>query len=652
VHQPKYALFYDNHTMPHCPDVGKGFDVEHFTDRIKACGVDYLTFHARCNLGMAYYDTSIGTKHPSLEYDLFGRLADACQRKDIALTAYLNAGISSAEGVAHPEWVRLPFDGHAYPEERMTPYVRTMCFNSGYRQHLVSMVDEIARKYPVAGFFIDCIGSPDCVCPICIREMKERSIDWRDKQAVREFGKLASKRLAIDIAQAVKKINPEYLLYFNGLGYEEQFGIGTYLECECLPASPGWGYDFLPLAARHMRTIADQPLLNMTARFYEWGDFGGLRAAEGIKSELLTGLSLGLRPNVGSHFHPRGDFEDPVLDRVEEVYRYLREREAWYDGARPRAEIAVVFVKDHTHFGAKKYLRSAARLLGELQQQFDVVTEFADWGKYELLVLPDEITLGDKAAQRIKAHLENGKAVISSGHSGLDPARRRFALEEQWGVRYEGECDLDPAYFRANKTFAPEIADMPLSLYAGGIRMTALPGAKTAATLFRPYYNRHWDGEYAFFYNPPDRDTGEPALTFNGRVAHFSHNIFSGYHERGAIDLRTMLKLALDRLLPEPMLRTENLPSFARATVTEQSFPARRMAHILTYVPERRGQTDIIEDAVAALDVKVALRLDGKPVTKVYLAPERAPLAFEIKDGYATVNLPAVRGYALVVFES
>ena len=70
MHQPKYCLFYDNHTMPAIPDVGESFDVEAFTDRIKDCGVDYLTFHARCNLGMAYYDTKIGIKHPSLKYDL------------------------------------------------------------------------------------------------------------------------------------------------------------------------------------------------------------------------------------------------------------------------------------------------------------------------------------------------------------------------------------------------------------------------------------------------------------------------------------------------------------------------------------------------------------------------------------------------------
>ncbi|WP_286922610.1 alpha-L-fucosidase, partial [Proteiniphilum sp. UBA5375] len=112
-HKPKYCLFYDNHTMKAIPDVGENFDVEAFTDRIKACGVDYLVFHARCNQGLAYYNTRIGTRHPSLKYDLFGKLSEACQRKGIALGAYFNAGISSEEGLQHREWTTLYFDGRS-----------------------------------------------------------------------------------------------------------------------------------------------------------------------------------------------------------------------------------------------------------------------------------------------------------------------------------------------------------------------------------------------------------------------------------------------------------------------------------------------------------------------------------------------------------
>ena len=104
MHQVRYGLFFDNHTQMENPDVGRDFDPEYFTDRIKECGVDYLAFHARCNVGMAYYDTRIGIKHPALKRDLFGELAACCKKKNIALVAYFNGGISTMEGVQHREW--------------------------------------------------------------------------------------------------------------------------------------------------------------------------------------------------------------------------------------------------------------------------------------------------------------------------------------------------------------------------------------------------------------------------------------------------------------------------------------------------------------------------------------------------------------------
>jgi hypothetical protein len=267
IHIPKYALFYDNHTMMACPDVGASFDVEAFTDRLKRCGVDYLTFHARCNQGLAYYDTKIGIKHPSLKYDLFGKLAEACQRKGIALGAYLNGGLSHAEGVQHPEWMAIAFDGRVYTEKRFNPYVRTMCYNTPYRDHLIAMVKEIAQKYPVSGFFIDGMSGFQCVCPTCVKEMKERGIDWNNEAEVIKFARFSAIRLARDIAGAAKAINPDFLLYFNGLGYEDQAEFNTYNDVECLPTE-GFGYEFLPVMSHYVRTTGSKPVLNMTGRFY------------------------------------------------------------------------------------------------------------------------------------------------------------------------------------------------------------------------------------------------------------------------------------------------------------------------------------------------------------------------------------------------
>ena len=92
-------------------------------------------------------------------------------------------------------------------------------------------------------------------------------------------------------------------------------------------------------------------------------------------------------------------------------------------------DVAVVAVKPP--FGNELF--GVARILGELKQQFDVVTENSRWGHYRTLILPDTTVLTDGLKQRIESHLKGGGGVIASGWSGLDPARKVFVLPA-WGL--------------------------------------------------------------------------------------------------------------------------------------------------------------------------------------------------------------------------
>lgn len=647
-HQPKYCLFYDNHTIPACPDVGENFDVEIFTDKIKAANVDYLVFHARCNQGMAYYDTRIGIKHPSLKQDLFGLLADACKRKDITLGAYFNAGISSEEGRLHRDWTTLYFDGRSLREPRFTPHVRTMCYNSGYRDHLIEMVKEVVINYPISGVMIDCLIDYPCVCPICVKEMKEKDINWNNEEEVKKFSEFSAIRLAKDISHAVNAIKSGLLISNNYPGYEGLKGINTYFDVVCLPASEE-GYEFIPVMSHYVRTLGDMPILNMTGRFYDWGDFGGLRPEVAIKSELLYGLANGMRPNIGGHFHPRGDLETAIFDRIERIYKDLQTREEWFDNAKNITEIAIVYPKSIHNIRGDKELKSAVRMLSELKHQFDVVTLASDWSKYKVLIFPDNITFDEEITRRVKRHISEGKAVISTGSSGIDKENRRFALEQEWGIRYIGENDFDPAYFHVEKNYTHGMPDMPLSLYSSGIDMKSSKGTRVGAFLIKPYYNRMWDGEYAFYYNPPDKVTEKPALTIHNRVAHFSHRIFSGYFEKASVELRTVFNNVLQQFLPNPLIKQENLPSFARAFVTEQ--PKRTMVHLLSYIPEMRGRTQMIEEPIELSDLTISIRQDNKDFKNIYSAPDRERLSYQVTGDYIEITLPKSKGYSLIVLE-
>lgn len=191
---------------------------------------------------------------------------------------------------------------------------------------------------------------------------------------------------------------------------------------------------------------------------------------------------------------------------------------------------------------------------------------------------------------------------------------------------------------------------MPIALYEPGTEVAARPGTEVLATIVAPYYNHGWDGRHGYRYTPPDEDTGRPAVTLNGRVAHASHPLFRTYYHSGALPMRRIIAGLVDRLLPEPLIRAPDAPAFSRMTVTSQ--PGRRMVYVLAYLPESRGAgINMIEEPLDLNGLSFGLRLDGRAPRRVYLAPSEDPVAFEVRDDYAEVTIPRVRGWAVVVFE-
>jgi len=462
--------------------------------------------------------------------------------------------------------------------------------------------------------------------------------------------------MARRIADTANELKPNLLLYFNGLPFEDQQDIGTYLEYECLPTG-GWGYESLPVYARYVRNLG-KPVLNMTGRFHRsWGDFGGIRTEASLEYDCLYGLANAMRTTIGDHFHPRGDINRAVFSLVRKVYPRLQKLEPWLDGATALTDIAMVAPRptfQHVNVEASprsmEAVKGATRMLSELKMQFDVVSAALDWNGYRLLVLPGTVVLDESLAAKVKAHLDAGGSILASAWSGLDPDRKQFVLENECGVTFKGDDPYDPAYLLADSQVADGLPDMPMNFYAPGVAVETLPGTDVLGEIIAPYYSRHWDGEHGFLYNPPDRSTGRPAVTKRGCVIYIARAVFSGYFHHAPIHTRRLVANLLKMLLPNPMTRSEGLPSFGRLTVTSQK--NRRMIHVLAYVPERRGTSiDMIEEPIDVRDLGVSLRLDARPPRHVYLAPVRKELPFTIEDGYAHTMIPYLSGYAMVVLE-
>lgn len=645
----KYGLFYDFHTSTTIPDVGANFDVEKFTDEVKSCGVDFLTCHARCNQGNAYYDTSIGMRHPSLKFDMFGDLAKACRRKGIKLSAYMNGSLSDEELIAHREWMTVFVDG-TMVRPKNGPWARVACYNSPYRDHLRDMALELIRKYDVDGFFFDCLCLFPCVCEHCIKEMKELGYDYTNEESARKFSDFSVARLCRFLNDAIRSEKPDALIYFNSRPFETIVDMSSHLECECLTTT--WGYDYLYNHAHYLRTVAgpDKSVMNMNGRFHDWGDFGGLRSEVGLEYDLFYGLANGMRPDVGGHMHPRGDIDMPVFDAIRNVYKNIQQYDKWCDNAVNQAEIGIVAGRNS--FGSVDFnsaTGSAVRMLEELKYQFDLVTDFVQWDSYKLLIFPDTVEFTEEIAKRVDKFIRNGGKVLATARSGMPAVNADVPELKGWPVKYADPLPFNPLYFNPAGDLAKGLPLMPLSVYAGGVTVKPVSDASVEMRVVKPYSNIGWDGLRANFYTPPQCETEYPFVVTSTNVIYCSCEIFNGYAKFAPHNLRKLLANMIGRLLPEPKLKAPSLPSFARAFV--QTSGNDELVHVLAYAPEIRGRSNALEDRGQLVNKEILLRLDGRKVKSVYLAPDKKRLEFSVEGKYCKVTLPFVEGYALAVFE-
>lgn len=652
---PRRAIHLDFHTMPGIYDVGRDFDAEDFAQTLARAEVDYITVFARCNLGFAYYPTKIGIPHPGLKRkDLLGPMVSACHKRGIRVAAYINAGIDHEHALRHREWVKVTKEGKVYDYRQMGHWFRNMCLNSGYRDHLKAMIKEILGQYPVDGLFLDCFSLTPCYGTECLQGMKQRGMNILDDGEVTEFCRIITVEFTDEVKKLCRQMRKNIFICFNGMPYRLQ---PKHIELEILPTG-GWGYDYLPFCIRYARTVG-KPLFTMTGRFHKsWGDFGGLRSQHSLLFDCYNSLANGGTCSIGDHMHPRGRLEKAVYEVVGATYRVVKQYDPWIDGAKALADMAIVypslrdFPQPHPRSDySEATIKGAARLLMELKYQFDVTDGLIDLSGYRAVVLPDNVTVDPQLTASLRRFLANNGILISSAFSGLNPERTRFALPE-YGLNYVGPSPHNIEFFRAEKEVAAGLPDMPISVYSPGIAMRAGQRSKVLARVVQPYFNlQSWDLFHENLYVPPERNSGYPALTQYGRVLHFSFPVFSGYFEHAVLAYKTILRNCLARLFSDPLVKVEGLPSFGQVTVTAQG-QKRRMVHLLTYLPEMRGRSmQVIEEPISVRGVSLALRIDGRRIRAVYLAPSRENLDFVEKDGYIQATVPEVKGYQAVVFE-
>ncbi len=615
------AIHIDFHTMPGIYDICKNFSAEDFAQTLSDAHVDLVNVFAQCNIGFSYYPTKIGVPYPGLEGDMLGDTIKECHKRGIEVTAYLNTGLNHEATIRHPEWAKVNAEGQVIYGDKTANFFRTPCYNTGYREYVVSIVEEILTKDP-DGIFCDCLIPFPCYCPTCTEKMLKEGVDINDPDAVYAF----ANRSMDEFCEAIRAVVPrDKRLFLNAPRYEEVEPMQSHVELECLTSSKAWGYDYFYPQALYLHHYRDEKIY-MSGRFVKaWGDLGGIKTIASIENDGYDALMLGYAVSVGDHMHPADGLDKNMYRDIGKFYEKISKLDPWLDDAKLMTQIGVLRNKlgaSQIDAGPSESNRGAVRMLSELHLNFDVVNEDMDISGYDMLILPDEINVTPKLSKKLA---DFKGAIISSGKS-LDDSKT-------WNyLKYDGVDTHTNSFYKIGD-------DSVRAMYRPSVLIKAKKGE--SIPYIKAYFDRVWDGRHGYFYLPPDCETEHCAYVRNGNRVHICWDIFASYFNECAIFHKELVRDFIFSMLPKRLFVENSLPSTVRTTLMKKDDGV--VLQVKSTYPELRGGSNVVEEHTVlsgGREVKVL----GEYKSCIAL-PEKEELPSKIEDGYTTITLPEICGY-------
>lgn len=674
-------IHLDFHTSEHIGEVGADFDPQQFVRVLQNGAVDSVTLFARCHHGWAYYPTKVGQPHPNLTRpDLLGEMVDACRAADIETPIYLTVQWDELIARKHPEWRVVQAQNLAanYPGtepsamNQLTPTWHTVCLNhAGYVDYLIEMAREVCEAYAPPALFMDILGSYDCLCNACLDKMKA---DGRDP--LKENDRHANDKavLMAFFERFTREINgayPDVRIFYNSghifKGQKERYQYFGQIELESLPTG-GWGYDHFPATARYAEGLG-LPMLGMTGRFHtHWGEFGGFKRPEALIFECCQMIAIGAHCSIGDQLHPRGFMDPATYELIRPAYERVRALEPFARGATYQAEVAVFSVESQkaglsAHLGhvTSSSDTAAARMMLEMHIPFDVIEEDAELSKYRVIILPDEVRLTPDFAAKLSSFVAQGGAVLATGHSGLDEAGERLALDV--GAKPAEDLGFDPSYLRVKTDLDPDLPDASIVMYEKPLALCKTDGQELAVS--RPtYFNRSWDRFCSHLHTPEDPTAPDlgAAIVQKGNIVHCGYPLFRLYGATGQVLYKYIIRGMLSRVYPDRLLGSD-LPSASRVSLMRQAAESRDILHVLyaptqlrgAGMPYNDGQTravEIIEDVPEIEGGKIWVRRSEAPrsVTSA-MGGSEIDWSYDVEKRALRITLPRFHIHTALVIQ-
>jgi len=658
--QPFRQIHLDFHTSPAIDGVGADFDAESFARVLQAARVESIQVFARCWHGWMYYESKKFPEsvHPGLvRKNLLGEQMEVLRRHGIRPVIYTSGQVDRRLLEKRPDWaqVRLDGDGHPVPSRVFeAAWGDGMCLNSPYRDYVLEHVVELLELLEVDGFWLDAASPQDCACLRCRKDMLARGLDPQNERERLTFGVEMLEAFLSDFSERVRRAQPKATVFFNR-GHLHQLERRTgkhfsHFEIESLGSCPGWGYMHYPASVRYARTLGKE-LVAMTGKFHTgWGDFHSYKNPVALEFECFQALAHGAKVSVGDQLHPRGVLCEHTYRMIGDVFAQIEAKEPWCRDAQPVVDSAIIttepLIKGSDGDAAYEHPREvtgATRMLQELGMQFNIADPLDAVENYDLLILPDALGVDSELEAKLRAFLARGGKLLATGTSGLNNAR--FA-EEVLGLNHLGPSEFENDFLIPEGRLAEGLAKVEYGMYDGAERVEPLTGTDILASAHTPYFPRDWKHFCSHRHAPSDRGEPRPVVFRNGRVVTFSHRVFRAYRSHAPVWIKRLIYNALTKELDHTPLLRHDGPSTLIATLMRQASEARDVVHLMHYIPERRAEFDIVEDAIPLHELTLTVKARG--VASVRLVPQGLDLAFRTEGEFVSFTIPKMQGHQMV----
>ena len=659
----------DFHTSPAIPGIGKAFDKKLWQERLQMGHIDSITCFSCCHHGYSYHPTRVGVMHPGLDFDLLRAQIDACHEIDVKVPIYITAGVNNMVAEREPGWREVNFEGRyvGWQPSPVLPGFKSLCFNSPYMDYLCALIEEAARLFPDAdGMFFDIISQNQCCCPWCMRDMKKAGFDPRCEEERKQFSDEVLANYMKRACEAARSINPQMPVLHNaghylGPGYKHMARYFSHLELESLPTG-GWGYDHYPLMAAFCRS-QELDYLGMTGKFHTtWGEFGGFKSGNALRYECCAMLAQGSKCSVGDQLHPAGMLDESTCRLIGEAYADVEKKEPWCSGVSSCAGVAIlsnVGINGFTPENERVEI-GVSRLLLESHVPFDRLDSQADFGKYKVLILADDLRCDEILLEKVKKFLAGGGKLILSGTSLFKKECDELAYDLPVTA---GEVDMQiPNYIKVAEDFAPENISTPFVMYRPSVRIKAT-GGKSLGEIFEPYFTRNYEHFCSHQHTPnKTEESGFDAGVMSDNILYFAHPVFTLYALGGPVVLKQFIMNAITAFIGrEEWQVTTDLPSQGRISLLEQKEKNRYIFHALYAVTSLRGMSsepfmagmrgtgpvEVIEDLTPVYNVHFEVKVE-KPVVRAKLVPENIELPFTCENGRVKFTLEKLQCHQMV----